>query len=51
LQDLAANSPNAPVVLRADQQADFGRVVRVIDIARQVGANRLIVPTQPAKPD
>ena len=36
------------VVLRADAQADFGRVIRAVDIARAVGGARLIIPTQPA---
>jgi len=39
--------PNAAIVLRADERADFGRAVRAIDIAREVGGNRLIVPTRP----
>lgn len=42
-----ADNPEAPLVLRADDQADFGRVLRAIDIARDVGGTRLIIPTQP----
>lgn len=36
----------ASFVLRADEQADFGAVVRVIDITRSVGATRLNIPTR-----
>lgn len=40
--------PGATLVLRADEKADFGRVVRVIDIARDVGGTKLVIPTRPA---
>ncbi len=32
-------------VLRADAEANFGKVLRAIDIARDVGGDRLIIPT------
>ena len=38
--------PAASVVLRADESADFSRVIRAIDIARDVGVTRLIIPTR-----
>ncbi len=37
----------AEVVLRADAHADFGRVIEAMDIAREVGGTRLIIPTDP----
>jgi biopolymer transport protein ExbD len=40
----------ADVVLRADSHADFGRVIEVMDIAREVGGARLIIPTAPWAP-
>lgn len=45
LAALLAEQPGAPLVLRADKNAGFGRVVRVIDIAREVGGTHLIIPT------
>ena len=40
-----AEDPSATLVLRADGQADFGRVLRVIDIARDLKVENLIIPT------
>jgi biopolymer transport protein ExbD len=47
LQQALQADPKATFVLRADEAADFGRVVRAIDIARDVGGERLIIPTAP----
>ncbi|HIJ66360.1 MAG TPA: biopolymer transporter ExbD [Candidatus Hydrogenedentes bacterium] len=38
--------PTASLVLRADERADFGKVIRAIDIARDVGGTQLIIPTE-----
>jgi biopolymer transport protein ExbD len=46
LVTLFQKDPKATLVLRADQKADFGAVVRAIDIARQIGGERLIIPTR-----
>lgn len=56
---LLRENPEAVFVLRADENAGFGRVVRAIDIARDAGGAKLIIPTrydefregQPAKND
>ena len=40
-----ADDPGATLVLRADGRADFGRVLRVIDIARDLKVENLIIPT------
>lgn len=48
LVELLGREPDATLVLRADESADFGHVVRAIDIAQAVGGNRLIIPTHPA---
>lgn len=45
LQALISADPGARVVLRADTGADFGGVIRAIDIAREVGVTNLIIPT------
>ena len=46
LSGLIVKDPEAKLVLRADAKADFGRVVRAMDIAREVGGSRLVIPTQ-----
>lgn len=46
LAELLQKTPDASLVLRADEGADFGRVVRVIDIARELGGQRLVLPTR-----
>lgn len=43
--------PELTFVLRADEEADFGRVVLVIDTARRVGGDRIIIPTAIKRPD
>ena len=43
---LLTEDPEAVFVLRADENADFGRVVRAIDIARHAGGAKLIIPTR-----
>jgi biopolymer transport protein ExbD len=43
---LLTEDPKASLVLRADDKADFGRVIRAIDIAREVGGTQLVIPTR-----
>ncbi len=43
---LLKEEPDAQLVLRADQAANFGRVARVMDIARAVGGERLVIPME-----
>lgn len=50
LMRLIREDPQATLVLRADQKADFGAVMRAIDIARQIGGERLIIPTRQDSP-
>ena len=47
LEAILRADPNAPLVLRADDGADFGKVLRVIDIARSLKAANLVIPTDP----
>lgn len=47
LEAILRADPNAPLVLRADEGADFGKVLRVIDIARSLHAANLVIPTAP----
>lgn len=37
------------VVIKSDRDALFGRVVRIMDIAKQAGAQKLAVATQPGE--
>ena len=46
LQELYRNEPDAIVVLRADEAAPFQAVITVLDTARALGGNRLVIPTQ-----
>lgn len=45
LTELLAEDADAQLILRADASAGFGRVIRAIDIAREVGGEQLIIPT------
>ncbi|HOZ46184.1 MAG TPA: biopolymer transporter ExbD [Candidatus Hydrogenedentes bacterium] len=49
LTEVLQGDADAVLVLRADREADFGRVVRAIDIAREVGGGHLVIPTDPAE--
>ncbi len=45
LTALIESDQEATFILRADEEASFGRVLRAIDIAKTVGGERLIIPT------
>lgn len=45
LVQLISKNQETVFVLRADKDAAFGKVLRAIDIARDVGGERLIIPT------
>ena len=47
LTTLIQESKESKVVLRADADADFGVVIRAVDIAREVGVIQLSIPTDP----
>lgn len=51
LKALVEADQEATFILEADQEASFGRVVRAIDIAKKVGGERLIIPTDPLGED
>jgi biopolymer transport protein ExbD len=40
------DDPDTTLILRADDAANFGNVLRAIDIARATGGSRLIIPTR-----
>ena len=43
--------PEAVLVLRADRDVPHGFVVRVMDVAKQAGADRIAIATAPARRD
>ncbi len=47
---LLQEKPDTTLILKADEAADFGRAVTAIDIARSVGATRIIIPTEKLPP-
>lgn len=47
ISELLKREPDATLVLRADEGADFGPVLTAIDVAREVGGNKLVIPTRP----
>ena len=47
LVDIFRRRPNFMLVIKADKEVTHGRVVEVMDIAKQAGVNRLAIATQP----
>lgn len=47
VKTMLEQNPGASLVLRADEAADFGPVLAAIDVTREVGATKLIIPTRP----
>ena len=47
LLGVAQHDPQALVIIKADAKALHGKVVEVMDIAKQSGLNRLAIATQP----
>lgn len=47
LRQAIEHDPEAAFVLRGDKAAPFQNVVTAIDIARDAGGQRLIIPTEP----
>lgn len=47
---LLKENPETTLILKADKEADFGRAVTAIDIARSVGGTHLIIPTEKPVP-
>ena len=47
LKTIAAETPTTLVIIRADTQVPHGEVVQVMDIARELGLNRLAIATEP----
>jgi biopolymer transport protein ExbD len=45
--DTLKKAPKSVLVLRADEGANFGKVVRAMDIAREMGGEKLVIPTRP----
>ncbi|MFP4499870.1 MAG: ExbD/TolR family protein [Candidatus Hydrogenedentota bacterium] len=50
LRQRIAEQPDASFVLRGDAEATYQQVVRALDIARDVGGRRLVLPMEPVRP-
>lgn len=48
MKALLAREPDARLALSADENADYKSFIAVIDLARRVGGEKLIIRTQPA---
>jgi biopolymer transport protein TolR len=44
---LAARNREARVLLKGDRSVPYGRVMRAMDLARQAGLTRVVLPTDP----
>ena len=49
LTDRAKTSPEIAVYLRADEQVPYGMIVKIMDIIKRVGIDRLGMVTNPAE--
>lgn len=50
LEELAASSPNASVIIEADTAVDHGRVVEVMDAIKNAGFSRIAIAVASAEP-
>jgi biopolymer transport protein ExbD len=44
---LGKASPEARVLIKGDRDVSYGRVMRVLDLVRQAGVSRVVLPTDP----
>jgi biopolymer transport protein ExbD len=51
LQERLRNRGESVVIIRADKEVIHGRVVEVMDIAKNAGAARLVIATEPKSPN
>lgn len=49
LSNIHTARPDVPVLLKADEALNYGRVVEVLDVVRGVGISRLALATKPPK--
>ena len=49
LLDIYRNSAGSFLIIKADRSVSHGRVVEVLDIAKQAGVKRLAIATQPKR--
>ncbi|MCD4690087.1 biopolymer transporter ExbD [bacterium] len=49
LSNIQAANPDAAVLVKADEDIRYGRVVEVLDAARSAGLSRLAMATKPAE--
>ncbi len=49
LENIHASDADAAVLIKADEEIQYGRVVEVLDAARGAGISRLAMATEPAE--
>ncbi len=49
LENIHASDADAAVLIKADEEIQYGRVVEVLDAARSAGISRLAMATKPAE--
>ena len=49
IKSYVSKSPSRPILLEADKEADYGRVVHILDIIRSNGATNIGLSTKPIK--
>jgi len=50
LQAVAANDKQSRVLVKGDREAVYGRVMEVMDMIRQAGLTKIVLPTDPKLP-
>ena len=50
MASLATRNKEARVLLKGDRNVPYGRVMRAMDLARQSGLTRVVLPTDPTPP-
>ena len=51
LEALYEENPDTRLILRADNEAHFGKAIGALDLAREIGFKQVVVPTQQPKPE
>lgn len=47
LRQVAAVNPNARILIKGDRDVAYSRIMDVLDMVRQAGLTRIVLPTQP----
>ncbi|MDX9972304.1 MAG: biopolymer transporter ExbD [FCB group bacterium] len=50
IADTLKKDPGSVMMLEADEGAEFGKVVRAMDIVREMGGEKMVIPTRMPEP-